>query len=144
MDLAQVITRIEARVPELSRRTRETEDFQALLRQTSLTAATGGAYVMPAGLRGGKAEIFSGSYVQDIDEVIAVVLLVPAPSKGLGRQGATITTLIKAVIEAVAGWAPDDVIGVFQVLRGAMINLGTALLAYQLEFCISDQVRTIP
>ncbi|MGD9863588.1 MAG: hypothetical protein AB7S99_10275 [Pseudodonghicola sp.] len=144
MDLAQLIARIEAQVPTLSGRTRETEDFQALLRQASLTAATGGAFVMPAGLRGGKAEISVGSYVQDVDEVIAVVILVPAPSKGLGRQGATITTLIKAVIEAVAGWAPDEATGVFQVLRGAMINLGTALLAYQLEFSISDQVRTTP
>lgn len=144
MDLAPVITRIESLVPALAGRVRETEDYVGLLRMKSMTSATGGAYVMPAGLRGGKAQASTGAFIQDVDEVIAVVILVPAPNKGFGRPGDKITDLIRGAIEAVAGWAPDDAVGVFQVLRGAMINLGDAVLAYQLDFSISDQVRTQP
>ncbi len=144
MDLAPVIARIEARVPALSGRTRPAEDYVSLLRQKSMASAPGGAFVMPAGLRGGRPAAATGSFVQDIDEVTAVVILVPAPSKGLGRQGGTIDLLIRQVIEAVAGWAPGDEVGVFQVLRGAMINLGDAVLAYQIDFSITDQLRIQP
>lgn len=144
MDFAAVIARIEGLVPALDGRVREAEDYVGMLRLKSMTSATGGAYVMPAGLRGGRATAAAGAFVQDIDEVIAVVILVPAPSKGFGRQAATAGGLIKDTINALAGWAPDDATGVFQVLRGAMINLGDAVLAYQLDFSISDQVRTQP
>jgi len=144
MDLAPVIARIEARVPALSGRIRAAEDYVSLLRQKSITSATGGAYVMPAGLRGGRAVAATGAFVQDIDEVIAVVILVPAPSKGLGRQGDTIDALIGQVIGAVAGWTANDEVGVFQLLRGAMINLGDAMLAYQIDFSITDQLRIQP
>lgn len=141
MRVRQIMDRLTAEVPALAGRVREASDYTSLLRNVSLTAATGGAYVMPSGLRAGPAASATGAYVQSFDDVVAVVILVPDPNKGLGRQGATIDDLRGAVIGAVAGWMPDGAMGACQLLRGAMINLGGAALAYQIEFTIPDQLR---
>lgn len=141
MRVAQAMSRIEANVPALVGRVREASDYKALLRSVSLTAATGGAYVMPTGQRGGAVRAATGAFIQDVDDVIAVIVLVPDPNKGLGRQGATIDDLRELVIAALAGWIPENALGACQLLRAAMINLGGAALAYQIEFTIPDQLR---
>lgn len=141
--LAQdVISRIETKVSALQGRVREAEDFRVILQTAGITSAQGGAYVMPAGMRGGKVHSATGAFVQDIEETIAVVILVP--TGGPGRQGATIFALISSVIEALCGWVPPDAIGPFQLGRGAMINLGQGALAYQVDLSIPDQLRIAP
>ncbi len=142
MDLQSVITRLEEKVPTLAGRVHATEDYAALLRMRSLTSSTGAAYVMPAGLRGGRADAATGVFRQEISEVIAIVLLVPAENKGMGRVS-TIDTLIGDVLQGIAGWVPGDAIGPFQVVRGAMINLGNAVLAFQIDFSVPDQLRIL-
>lgn len=141
--LAQdVISRIETEVSALQGRVRQAEDFRGILQTAGITSAQGGAYVMPLGMRGGKVHSATGAFVQDFEEVIAVVILVP--TGGPGRQGETIFALIRSVIEALCGWVPSDAIGPFQLGRGAMINLGQGALAYQVEFSIPDQLRIAP
>ena len=143
MLVADVITKIDADVPSLSGRVRAAEDYTALLQMKGISSAQGGAYVMPSGMRGGSVNAATGVFVQDVDEVIAVVILVPA-ERGLGQRGTTIDTLKKQVIEAICGWVPDDTSGPFQLVRGAMINLGSGVLAFQIEFSVPDQLRIRP
>ena len=45
-----------------------------------------------SGIRGGRVEAATGVYTQMVDEIVAVVILVPA-ERGLGRQGGTIDSL---------------------------------------------------
>lgn len=142
MDLQAVITRLKEKVPDLSGRIYPTEDYVSLLRMTRTTSATGAAYVMPAGLRGGRADVATGVFRQEVSEVIAVVILVPAQNKGTGRVS-TIDSLINDVLEGMAGWVPDEAIGPFQLVRGAMINLGNAVLAFQIDFSVPDQLRIL-
>jgi hypothetical protein len=143
MLLQDVIDRITSKVDALAGRIRAAEDYRALLQMKGITSAQGGAYVMPAGLRGGRAQSATGFFTQDLDEVIAVVILVPG-ERGLGRQGAKIDGLIRNVIEALCGWVPDEAIGPVQLVRGAMINVGDGVLAFQIEFSVPDQLRIAP
>lgn len=140
--LQDVIDRLDEKVTALSGRIRAAEDYAALLQMKGITSAQGGAYVMPSGIRGGRVEAATGVFTQMVDEIIAVVILVPS-ERGLGRQS-TIGSLKKSVIEALCGWVPDDAIGPFQLVRGAMINLGDGALAFQTEFSVPDQLRIVP
>lgn len=143
MLIQDIIDRLNGKVAALSGRIRAAEDYTALLQMKGITSAQGGAYVMPSGIRGGRVEAATGVFTQMVDEIVAVVILVPA-ERGLGRQGATIDSLKKGVIEALCGWVPDDAIGPFQLVRGAMINLGNGALAFQIEFSVADQLRINP
>lgn len=144
MQLQDVIERITTNVTDLTGRVREAEDYAAILQMKGITSAQGGAYVMPAGLRGGRVQAATGVFVQDFDEVVAVVILVPSGDRGLSRRGSSFFTQIHGVIDALCGWVPDDAVGPFQLVRGAMINLGQGVLAYQIEFSIPDQLRIAP
>ncbi|WP_126977469.1 phage tail terminator protein [Frigidibacter oleivorans] len=143
MLVQDIIARLGDRVVALAGRIRAAEDYAALLQMKGISSAQGGAYVMPSGIRGGRVESATGVFTQIVDEVIAVVILVPA-ERGLGRQGATIESLKQDVIQALCGWVPEEAIGPFQLVRGAMINLGEGALAFQLEFSVPDQLRIIP
>lgn len=140
MLLQPVIDRIAAETMALGQRVGGAAEYSAMLQSSGARAATAGAYVMPAGLRGGSVRAAAGAFVQDYDEVIAVVVIVPDASASMRGLG-SIDSQIRGVIDALAGWEPEGAMGPFSLLRGAMINLGAGLLAYQLEFSISDQVR---
>ena len=143
MLIQDVIDRLDEQVTALTGRIRPAEDYTALLQMKGITSAQGGAYVMPSGIRGGRVEAATGFFTQMVDEIVAVVILVPG-ERGLGRQGGTIDSLKKDVIEALCGWVPEDAIGPFQLVRGAMINLGDGALAFQTEFSVPDQLRISP
>ena len=49
--------------------------------------------------------------------------------------------LIHAVLLAVAGWGPDEAVGVFELARGSLIHNRDGVLVYQLDFAIDDQLR---
>jgi hypothetical protein len=141
MLLDQVIARLGEQVPVLGLRIHGAGEYRRLLQSNALRAAAQGAYVMPAGVVGGRVSSSTGAYLQAISHVIAVVIFVPDPNPAAGRQTAAIDALIHDVIQAICGWEPPDSIGQFELLRGAMINLGDAALAFQLEFSLSDQLR---
>lgn len=141
MLLTEVIERIGDRVPALAGRIRGAAEYQSSLRTR---ATLQGAYVMPAGLRGGRVLDVTGGYIQHIDEIVAVVIVVPDPNAVAARQLATIDELIRATIDAVCGWRPAEAIGPFQLLRAAMINLGNGALAYQIDLSLPSQLRIAP
>ena len=144
MQIADISARIEARVPQLAGRIQDASAFQKMLQTSAALSASGGAFVMPSGLSGGRVQAMAGAFLQDIATVIAVVLVVPDANPMSGRAGGTIDARMKAVIEAICGWTPPDAPGPFALLRGAMINLGAGVLAFQLEFSIADFLRINP
>ena len=52
-----------------------------------------------------------------------------------------IPVLIRQVLDAVAGWGPDDAVGVFELARGSLLHNRDGRLVYQLDFAIDDQLR---
>ncbi|WP_172298351.1 hypothetical protein [Pseudoruegeria sp. HB172150] len=136
-----VVARIEAQVAALNGRTQPVAAFAELQRNNALPQVTPAAHVVPLGFRGGAAEAATGFYMQAYDNVVGVLLYVRAHDQTGGRHLGDIETLINAVIGAICGWAPADEVGVFTLLRGAMINVASGLMVFQIDFAITDQLR---
>lgn len=141
--IAEVIARLQAQVPDLAGRVEGAASFADLMRRNALPQHTPAAHVLPLGLRGGKADAASGAFTQAFDETVAVLLTV----RSYDRTGAPaledVDTLIRVIVEAVAGWAPGDEVGVFALGRGQLVNMSAGTIVYQLDFTISDQLRIL-
>lgn len=144
MDMvAEVTARLAAMVPMLAGRIEGAVDFAELMRRNALPQLTPGAYVLPLGLQGGGAEVMTGLYRQEVSEIIGVLLTYRSFSQTGGVALPELGLLIRAVIDAVAGWGPDAAIGVFRMRQGHLVNMSAGTIVYQLEFVISDQLRIL-
>lgn len=144
MRLDQIIARIEAGVPLLAGRTAAAADLSALMAANALPQATVAAHVLPLGLQGGRAEAATGLFTQTVEEVVAVLLTFRAAGRTGEQAIAQVREIIQAVIASVAGWGPDEMPGVFRVLRGSIVRFTGGTLVYQIDFAIGDQLRIIP
>ena len=136
-----VIARLEAQVAELQSRTFGAAEFTTLMQRKSLPAYPVAAYILPLGLQGSAATAAAGRFIQPIRESIAVVLIVNSLDQLGARALQRLHPMLREIIEAVAGWAPGDEAGVFELTRANIIDPGVGRLAYQIEFSISDQLR---
>ncbi len=134
-----------AMVAPLQGRIQTAAKFSSLMAAQQLaTAAQAGpaAFVLPTGLRGGQGEVATGLFRQAVEWMIGVVLVVRAAGDATGADGVVqIGPLIDAVIGVVAGWGPDEAIGVYRVVRGELLSMAGGTLIYQLDFSIDDQLR---
>lgn len=142
--IGAVMTRLEARVPQLARRINGAADFADLMRRNTLPQHTPAAHVLGLGMTGGRGEASAGFYTQLFDQVIAVLLTIRSHSASGERVLDDVETLIRAVIEAIVGWGPNDEIGVFRLARGNLVSMQAGTLVYQLDFSITDQLRITP
>lgn len=139
----EIISRIEARVPDLSGRVQATGDFVAMIRDNKLPQQDA-AFVIAAGMTGGQPSAMAGLFVQPVTETIGVALVFRTLTSTAGRKVPDIRDRILAVIEALAGWAPGDEAGVLTLARVIPLGLtgGTAL--YEVDFTLDDQLRITP
>jgi len=138
--LDAVITRLKAQVPDLGGRIEGAVSMAEMMRANRLPEnAT--AIVLPLGLVGQAADTGTGLFRQGISETVGVLLIARSQDR-LGEKAlARIRPLIGEVIAAIAGWAPGDELGVFQLSRGALVSMAKGTLVYQLDFSINDQLR---
>ena len=137
--IADVIARLNARVPEF-RSIEGVADFTELLKQNALPQQTPAAHVVPNGIRGGKPEAAAGLFTQSTSEAIAVLLTLRSNDQAGERALADVDGLIGNVINAIAGWASNDEVGVFQLETGSVLSLAAGTLVYQLTFSITDEL----
>jgi hypothetical protein len=140
--LDHVRARIEAQLPALAGNLGNAGDFAQLIERNQLPQYRHGGFVLPGRLAGGAARAMAGMFVQDLDETVSVVLVTrvqgdPSGGKALDE----ITPLVRAVIEAVCGWGPDDAPGVFTLVSGELVGSQGGALIFQLDFALSDQLR---
>lgn len=141
----QAEQRIVAAVPELAGCIGTALQFSEAMRTGALGQRETSAYLLPLALRGGEAMAATGIFAQAIDRFLGVVLVKRAISDPLGSSVAdAFVPLIEAVIGAIAGWAPDDAIGVFKLERGELVSLGGGVATFQLDFSLIDQLRINP
>ena len=139
-----VIARLQDRVPDLSGRIEGAAHFAQLQAQNQLPHVTPAANVISTGLQGGVPDAASGLFRQSFDETIGVILTFRnAPGKG-ERALDRVDTIKLAVIEAICGWAPEEMVGVFRLVRGAIVSFAAGTLVYQIEFAAGDQLRITP
>lgn len=141
--IGPVINRLTSQVPDFSGRIEGAAEFAALMRQNALPQVTPAAHVLPLGLRGGQGQTGAGAFRQEVEEVVAVLITLRAHSR-TGREALPdLDALIRKVIAAIAGWGPEDAIGVFRLARGQLVSMSAGTMLYQLDFALTDQLRIL-
>lgn len=140
--LAEVTARIDGQVPALAGRIGTAGDFANVVDRNQLPQVTPAAYVLPAGLSGGNAEAGAGMFIQSFRETVSVVIVVrvagdPTAARAIDEA----SPIVRAVIEAVAGWAPDDAIGIFILAQAELVGATGGALVFQIDFALDDQLR---
>ncbi|MFH0299821.1 hypothetical protein AAFX91_21820 [Bradyrhizobium sp. 31Argb] len=140
-----VAQRIESEVPELAGAIEGIAELAALVEQEALPQRDVAAFVVPLGFdnRGGDQSSVN-VHIQILAEAVGVVLCIKArgdvkASKALPK----IDALVQKVITKLAGWAPDDAVGVFYATRGRLIPGGKGIILYQIDFELMDQLRIV-
>lgn len=143
MQVAAVIDRLSRAAPSL-RKVEGAAELTSYMATQNKPPAGITAFVVPTGLRGGEVTSASTLYVQMVEEVVTVILIM----RHADRTGAAALPKIEAAIDecitAVAGWGPDDAPGTFRLRSGAPFSFSGDMLAYQIEFAIMDQLRITP
>jgi hypothetical protein len=138
--IEEVITRLSDGVGAL-RSVEGGASLASLMQSNALPQLTPAAHVITLGMQGGSAEASSGAFVQSVEELVGVVLTFRTDSQTGARALPDMDAIIRAVIAAVAGWAPDTAIGVFRMARANLVNMSRGTVVYQIDFAISDQLR---
>jgi hypothetical protein len=142
--IADVMQRIQAKVPQLDKRIYGAADFANLMRTNALPKQTPSAYVLGLGLQGGTSDAGAGYYTQMFDRAIAVVLTFKSYDATADRLLDGIEGLLDQVVAAVVGWGPNEEVGVFRLARGNLVSMKSGTVIYQIDFTIKDQLRIIP
>lgn len=141
--LAPVIDRLKAElVPGILRDVRVALDLPRLLASQELKGLGTMAFVIPKGGRGRAPDLATGFYSQIVEETVSVVLSVSAIDNPNGdRARGVVEAAIYAVVVALAGWSPSDTVTPFTYQSHQLIALQPGLLAYGVDFQITDQLR---
>lgn len=114
-----------------------------MAREGALAQVAPAAFVLPLGLIGGKADVVTGLFRQDVEWREGVLIVARSAGDPTGAaQLVQLAPLINKVIDAVAGRSPDlEAFGVYSLLKGELVSLAGGALSYQLDFAIDDQLR---
>lgn len=134
-----VTTRLEGRIAELQGRIEGAAELSRVMQSGALPGLA--VYLLPLGLQGAAADAAAGMYRQSYRETLGVMLVMGSNDRAGERALKRLRTLIFEVVEALAGWQPGDELGVFELTRGALVNLRTGHVGYQIDFTIPDQLR---
>lgn len=131
-----------AMIPALAGRVHGAAKLASLLKGNALVQVCPAAFTLPLGISGGAADAVTGLYRQSIDWLDGVLLAVRSAGDATGAAALQeLEPLIDATIAAIAGWGPEDMIGVYRLAKGQLVDLNAGFLTYQLEFAIEDQLR---
>lgn len=137
-----------ADVAALSGRIEPAASLSALMQRNQLPQVTPAAFVLPLGLRGGKADAAANIFRQQLNEVLGIVLILRTAGDATGAKGSDpLTALRNEVIRRIVGWSPpshwraDDTLAPFTLSRGELVTLSAGALVYQLDFAVEDQLR---
>ena len=140
--IGEVMARLDEQVPELTGRIENAGKFAELIERKKVPQVTPAAFVLPAGITGGKAEALSGAFIQGFREVVSVVLFVrvagdPTSARAIDEA----TPIVRKVVMTIAGWSPEDATGIFVLGQAELIGATGGALTFQIDFELDDQLR---
>jgi hypothetical protein len=139
-----VASRIDDQVVTLKGAVQYIADLAALISANAMPQRELTAFVVPLGFDAGDGESAVNYHVQPLDRAIGVVLAVKALGDAKAKRALpSIDVLEKSVVNAIAGWTPDNVVGVFNVKRGRLVSVESGLVLYQIDFALKDQLRIV-
>ena len=139
LDPADLIARLKAEVPDLGDRVGGAAEWTRLTQSGAEPNVTPVAFVLPTGGVGGKHQGMTGAYVQPVDLLISVILVLRTDTAGL-RALDRVSGLIDDIIQAIAGW-DIDLTGLFVFRRWQLIQAAKGTLTYEITFSIGDTIR---
>jgi len=142
--IVDVKERLEIEVQDLAGKLDYVAELAALTNAGAPPQREVSAFVIPLGLddRGGSGASAAGLHTQIVGETVGVILCIKALGDAKARRALpTIDALTDAVIDALAGWGPEDAVGVLMFVRGRLVSVTSGLVVYQLEFALTDQLR---
>lgn len=119
-------------------------ELQALIDRKGLPSVSAAAFVLPLGLRGGQVQSATGLFVQSVDEIVGVCLVLRDASSDGARARDSASALIEAAIAALAGWQAPGQPDTFHLGQGGITNFQAGVLIYQLQFATTYQLRIAP
>ncbi len=142
--IQEAVDRLKAQVPDLEGRVEQTAEFSKIMDKNGQWPAKLTAFVIPLGFQGAPATAVSGAFIQPLRRSIGVVLAMRHHDRTGKRPLDKIDALLESLLKALCGWAPNAETGVFEAVRGNLIEVRAGIVAYQFEFAINDQLRIIP
>lgn len=142
--IQDIITRLSTEIAELEGRVEGAAELAELTSQNRLPQHATSAFVIPLGLIGREADAGAGIFQQMFEDTFAVIVSVRNIAPVGQRVLADLKAFLMSIIGAIAGWAPDDEVGVFRLLRGSLVSSSRGTLIYQIDFSITDQLRITP
>ncbi|UGA45958.1 hypothetical protein HU230_0007945 [Bradyrhizobium quebecense] len=139
-----VAKRIAARVPTLAGAIEYIAELAALVEAGALPQRDLAAFVVPLGFddRGGSSA--ANAYTQTLADMVGVVICIKARGDVKAKSAVPkVDEIVNEIVDAVAGWTPNQSVGVFRVLRGRLIPGASGLIVYQLDFELLDQLRIV-
>lgn len=131
-----------AEIPALAGRIHSAAVLSTLMKSNGLPQVCPAAFALPLGIGGGQPDAATGLYRQPVEWLDGVLLVVRAAGDATGAAALVqLDPLITATIEAICGWGPDDMPGVYRLVKGELVGLQAGTLTYQLDFAIEDQLR---
>lgn len=140
--LADIKTRLEARVVELDGRVGLAADFAAALKSGRAPRGGVNVYVLPGTTQGLPVEVTgAGMFVQMVRRGVTVASLLQSTDPRGIRALETIDAFLTDIQQAICGWAPGDEVGVFELVAERQAPAQNGLFAYITDFRITDQLR---
>ncbi len=139
-----VADRIDDQVAALKGAVQYIADLASLIAANAMPQREVTAFVVSLGFDASDGQSAVNAHTQMLSRAIGVVLAVKSLGDAKAQRAVPkIDVLEKAVINAVAGWAPDDVVGGFMVTKGRLVSVESGLVLYQIDFSLKDQLRII-
>ena len=142
LDPGVLIARLKAQVPDLGDRVSGAAEWTRLTQSGAEPNVTPVAFVLPTGGVGGTHQGLTGAYLQPVDLLISVVLVLRTDTAGL-RALDRVSGLIADIIAAIAGW-DIGLTGLFVFRRWQIIQAARGTLTYEITFAIGDSIRKVP
>ncbi len=136
-----VIAQLKAEVPFLQGRVEGALDLANLINTRKLSPYGTIAHVIPLTLRGGAPDAATGIFRQSFDKSISVLISIRTNDRNGKKALADLDPNLRAIIDAIAGWAPNDEVGVFRLVSGRVVSMTHGAFIYQIDFAIQDQLR---
>ncbi len=141
MQLDAIETLVKA-IPGFGGRVSGVLELARLQRQNQLPQTTPAAFVSPAGLVGGAADVISGLYRQSYRETVAVTIVMrSSDDPRSNRSRDPLNALRWEVIHALAGIEMGGTGGQLRFDRDFLVSTADGAAIYQLEFSVGDQLR---
>lgn len=141
MDAQPVIDRIKLAIADLGNRVHSAADLARLTATGGEPQVTPVAYVIPSGLQGGPHSGQTGAYVQPLDQLWSVILVLRTDTAGL-RALDRIGALVRAIVDCLAGW-DTGLRGVWVFRRAQLVPSAPGSLSYEITFSVGDTIRKV-